>query len=233
MSGGSSGKPPSSGGEVQKLPPKLPETPKTPNNPRLELYQAALNSDKAALQAIVKGIGQGPDDSNTLPDIAKHPEKLLVLAIFEGHQEAVDMLLKEQTINAALEKQKNDAGKTMLHMVVEQKKECTKLADVLAVILTFGINMNAKETNEQCTALHLAACDGHEQVVELLLNHGATVDKQDNRNNTALHYATRVGNEEIVNMLLDKHAKVNKINAAGDTAFHIGHFFLLGGAFRP
>jgi ankyrin repeat protein len=56
------------------------------------------------------------------------------------------------------------------------------------------------------TALYLAARDGHEKVVEMLLKAEAEVNIRDDRGVTALHLAESVGNKEVV-MLLKANAK--------------------------
>lgn len=52
--------------------------------------------------------------------------------------------------------------------------------------------MNIK-TNHERTALHAATDEGYEDIVELLLTHGAGVNSQDVDGWTALHLATSKG----------------------------------------
>ena len=59
------------------------------------------------------------------------------------------------------------------------------------------------------SALMLAAFNGHTQVVELLLSHGAEVNLCDNAGRTALIYAASGSNEVTVELLLEKQANVN------------------------
>ena len=54
--------------------------------------------------------------------------------------------------------------------------------------------------------LHLAARQGHESVVQLLLNRGASIDAPDKDNETPLHMAARQGHEPVARLLLDQGA---------------------------
>ncbi|RPB22051.1 ankyrin, partial [Terfezia boudieri ATCC MYA-4762] len=60
------------------------------------------------------------------------------------------------------------------------------------------------------TALHLAAENGHLEVVKVLLDKGATMDATTwYKNRTALHMAAENGHLEVVKVLLDKGATIN------------------------
>ena len=54
-----------------------------------------------------------------------------------------------------------------------------------------------------------AASEGHERVVELLMQHGAEVELQDNDRWTALMVAARSGHERVVELLLQHDAEIN------------------------
>ena len=56
------------------------------------------------------------------------------------------------------------------------------------------------------------------EIVKLLLNAGADIDKQDNHGDTALIYAAIKNNIEIVKLLLNSGADIDKQNNNGDTA---------------
>ncbi|KAM4063790.1 ankyrin repeat domain-containing protein [Hirsutella rhossiliensis] len=66
-------------------------------------------------------------------------------------------------------------------------------------------------------ALHVAVCGGNEDMVRLLLDHGADIAKRDSRGNTALHVAAAMGSEIVVKLLLRKTADPDEANLMGQT----------------
>ncbi|XP_031629643.1 uncharacterized protein LOC116344921 [Contarinia nasturtii] len=53
------------------------------------------------------------------------------------------------------------------------------------------------------TALHLAACEGHENIVVLLINYGADVNSKNDIGETTLTMAIQKGHYNIVNLLIE------------------------------
>jgi len=81
--------------------------------------------------------------------------------------------------------------------------------------------INDRLTNENGkTLLIWAAKSGHELVVEVLLEFGAFVDKQDSDQNTALSWAVYRGHEEIADQLFKVKADVNKSDSQYNTPLH-------------
>jgi hypothetical protein len=74
------------------------------------------------------------------------------------------------------------------------------------------------------TPLHYAAVQGHREVLELLVAHGADVNAQDVRGATAFHFAVVFGRQSSAAFLSSESScpgvDVNRGNAAGDTAAH-------------
>ena len=68
------------------------------------------------------------------------------------------------------------------------------------------------------TALMGAARYGQEQVVGLLLQRGAEINKQDSDGWIALTFAANNGHERVVELLLQHGAEVNLQSSIGDTA---------------
>jgi ankyrin repeat protein len=77
------------------------------------------------------------------------------------------------------------------------------------------------------TPLHKAACWGHDAILQLLLNHGASVNAVNKEGDTPLHDAAREGHVDILQLLLNHGASVNAVNNHGDTPLHhaasLGH----------
>jgi len=67
------------------------------------------------------------------------------------------------------------------------------------------------------TPLHLAAKEGHEDIVEMLLAHGAEVNAGDASGDTALSYAAAGGHLDVAQVLLDHKANVNSRGSMGMT----------------
>lgn len=68
------------------------------------------------------------------------------------------------------------------------------------------------------TALHIAVNIGNESMVQLLLDKGADVGRQDRQGKTALFLAAESGHEKIARRLLEKSADSNRTDNCGRTA---------------
>ena len=96
--------------------------------------------------------------------------------------------------------------------------------------LTDGINVDIRNyrccTYEKAPALICAACSEQSEIVELLLDEGASVDGRDRQSGgTALIWAANKGNLPIVRLLVEAGANVNAFTEIGqDTALHWASF---------
>ena len=70
------------------------------------------------------------------------------------------------------------------------------------------------------TALHKAVSGGYNDIVQLLLTKGASIDAVDKENNTPLHHAARYDHTSIVELLLSKGASIEAKNEYLDTPLH-------------
>ncbi len=63
-----------------------------------------------------------------------------------------------------------------------------------------------------------AAQNGHDKIVQLLLDHGAGIDDKSGNSNTPLMEASRYGRVLTVKLLIKQGADVNERNGRGETA---------------
>jgi len=152
---------------------------------------------------------------------------LFMLLAKKGQNEVVEYLLEK---GADLNRQK---FKTPFHLACEKghlslvQLLIEKGVDVNKPVI-FRDNFNEKELenlppgfkHEPGTPLQLAAEEGHEEVVRLLLSKGAKVNQTTRANRTALHFAVENQQLLIIKLLLKKGANI-KIKSFGKTATHI------------
>src|SRR5581483_2432582 len=85
-------------------------------------------------------------------------------------------------------------------------------------LIKIGVAIDKQDETNGSTALMWAAQQGHADIVELLLNAGADVNKQNNNGDTALIFATDKGHTAIAELLLKARANINKQNQYDTTA---------------
>ena len=79
----------------------------------------------------------------------------------------------------------------------------------------------SKATELRNSPLHEASKYGRANVVEILLEYGASVFQMNNLGNTAMHIASENGYFGIVDYLLEHKAKINSLNYVRDTPLHL------------
>lgn len=72
------------------------------------------------------------------------------------------------------------------------------------MLLQYGANVNARTRCGRATALHRAATQGHDRVVESLLKYGADADLMDADGCTALHRALIAARASICKILIPR-----------------------------
>ncbi|KAF0920068.1 hypothetical protein E2562_032758 [Oryza meyeriana var. granulata] len=85
------------------------------------------------------------------------------------------------------------SGDTSLYAFIAVEESNTEL---LNDIIRYGGDVN-RARRDGTTALHRAVCDGNVQMAELLLEHGADIDKQDSNGWTPRALADQQGHDEI------------------------------------
>ncbi|XP_069021537.1 caskin-2-like isoform X1 [Embiotoca jacksoni] len=153
----------------------------------------------------------------------------LHLAAQYGHYEVSEMLLQHQS-NPCLV---NKAKKTPLDLACEfgrVKVAQLLLSSNMVVALLEG---ERKEPTDSAftTPLHLAARNGHKDIIRLLLNAGIDINKT-TKSGTALHEASLYGKTEVVRLLLDAGVDVNIRNTYNQSALDIVNQFTTSHASR-
>ncbi|XP_034045747.1 caskin-2-like isoform X2 [Thalassophryne amazonica] len=146
----------------------------------------------------------------------------LHLAAQYGHFEVSEMLLQHQSNPCLL----NKAKKTPLDLACEfgrVKVAQLLLSSNMVVALLEG---ERKEPTDSAftTPLHLAARNGHKDIIRLLMKAGIDINKT-TKSGTALHEAALYGKTEVVRLLLDAGVDVNIRNTYNQTALDIVNQF--------
>jgi TonB family protein len=97
----------------------------------------------------------------------------------------------------------------------------TGQAKAIRELLSGSKEVNVDSTDEDgWTPLMYAANAGHDAVVELLLNAGASHHLENDLGETALHLAAKNGNTEVTRLLLEQGADFSVRDAAGRTPLY-------------
>lgn len=103
----------------------------------------------------------------------------------------------------------------------------------------FDYDVNKEESGNGFTALHFAATNGYLGIVEILLENGAIIDKENIHGYTPLYRAAQNGHLDVVKLLVEKGADIYKKAKNGWNSFfasifsgqlHVMIFFLEKGA---
>lgn len=77
-----------------------------------------------------------------------------------------------------------------------------------------------RNTRDRTAQLFLAARNGHDDCMQLLIEAGADVSQPDSEGETALHHAAKDGWDKCVKLLIEEGADVNHPDIKGETALH-------------
>nr|XP_014347992.1 PREDICTED: ankyrin-1-like isoform X2 [Latimeria chalumnae] len=125
----------------------------------------------------------------------KEKKTSLHVAAAEGHSDVVELMLAKKAKFGA----KDMDGCTPMHYASIQGN-----TEVVKALLAAGKNKNVDDKNVwRKTSLHLAAECGHNDMAELLLSSGASLNSLDNNRDTPLHSACRAGDLPTVQMLVN------------------------------
>lgn len=137
-------------------------------------------------------------------------------AAYEGHANIVALLVDAGGDLNAIDR----SGNTALHRAAGEGLEKNCSLGIIELLFSHGANPDI--ANEHgLTALHIAAKDGHDEIVESLLTYNANVHAREGVAWTALHRAACNGFESIAKLLLAHNADVNAQTSYGSTALHL------------
>uniref|UniRef100_A0A8C6MHZ1 Caskin-2 n=1 Tax=Nothobranchius furzeri TaxID=105023 RepID=A0A8C6MHZ1_NOTFU len=153
----------------------------------------------------------------------------LHLAAQYGHYEVSEMLLQHQSNPCLVNKTK----KTPLDLACEfgRAKVVQLLLSSNMVVALLEGERKEQTDSAYTTPLHLAARNGHKDVIRLLLKAGIDINKT-TKSGTALHEASLYGKTEVVRLLLDAGVDVNIRNTYNQTALDIVNQFTTSHASR-
>ncbi|XP_030610594.1 caskin-2 isoform X2 [Archocentrus centrarchus] len=147
-----------------------------------------------------------------------------------GHYEVSEMLLQHQSNPCLM----NKAKKTPLDLACEfGRVKVTQLllsSNMVAALLE-GEGGNNSLDSPSTTPLHLAARNGHKDIIKLLLKAGIDINRA-TKAGTSLHEAALYGKTDVVRLLLDAGINVNMRNTYNQTALDIVNQFTTSTASR-
>ncbi|XP_021374947.1 caskin-2-like [Mizuhopecten yessoensis] len=151
-------------------------------------------------------------------ELAKEGETPIHLACQHGHFDVVNLLLLHHANPTVVNKE----WKTPLDLACEFGRY--RVVDLLLRSnLCAGLLAESPSDmidNNRTTCLHLAAKNGHIEIIRLLLQAGVNINRSTLRG-TCLHEAALCGKTEVVRLLLDCGVDVNKSNSYDQTALDI------------
>jgi len=146
--------------------------------------------------------------------------KALLTHIFRKDYDSLRAALTRENVNS-----RDKGGMTLLMRAVLDDDDTPEMVKFL---LSHGAEVDAHDTDQEWTALHLAARDQKAAIVRALLDGGSQVDSLDVFGNTPLWRAIADGgsNPVVVEMLLRAGADPRKKNSDGlspiDVAIRLG-----------
>ena len=165
------------------------------------LQLAAKHGHKSVVWLLLKN-GANVNTENKSGETALH------WAARNGHTTIVELLL----MNRANVMTKDNEGWSALDWAVVGGEN-----DVVKVLLEHGVDAEKDGRNK---ALCLAAEEGHEVTVQMLLDNGANVNAKDWLGSTALDWAAPGGHEMTVRVLLQNGCNLYSRDAYENTALH-------------
>jgi ankyrin repeat protein len=165
------------------------------------LHVAAQSGDLPKARAIIM---DDPSSVNVWDPEGRTP---LSVAAQAGRLDLVTLLVDK---GAPIDARANYRGAPASTMAFYEDPATVKLLRVKAPVQEVG-----------ATPLHIAAKEGHLDVVRFLLERGAAVDGNNDDAGTPLSSAAAGGHVDIIRVLLDKGARIDATDASGATPLHL------------
>ena len=179
-----------------------------------ELYSplhSACSGGRLACTSIL--VEQGM--SVNMPD--NHGRTPIMYAIDSGHLEAVQWMIRKGADYRVVDR----FGNTTLHFLSDRYNS----GEICSYLLELMTNEERSRTVAAVNSagdqpLHRAARFGNAELVALLLNSRAQVNRVGRRGRTPLHYAARHSHAPLITRLVSANAEINVRDGTGRTALH-------------
>lgn len=172
-----------------------------------DFTKAAKFDDVSEVQSLLKA-GLSP---NTL-DPKGNP--MLIVAIRDKSKKVTDLLLANPATNVNLA---NKSGENALMMAAFDGD--------LPTVKMLVLEKKASVNKQGWAPIHYAATNGHLQIVQFLMAHGARVNAFSPSETTPLMMSIGSGNDDLIKYLLDNGADLSLRNHEGYTAIDIAQLF--------
>ncbi|KAJ3564760.1 hypothetical protein NP233_g8076 [Leucocoprinus birnbaumii] len=211
--------------------------------PLRDLLETILERNSKKLGKILLSLGRSDDDK-----VAEYLVGLGAPACFEDKSSGDTVILAAKRgrvkMVSVLIKNDDDFDKPRLEAVADAIRESgvcladptlSKDAQLLRVAVGLGAGKMVQDLivdkiengwidvadshGEQL--IHLAASNGHDNVIRILLDKGANIEAPNKNSKTPIHLAALNGHAGVVNLLLDAGAKINARDSNGQTPIHL------------
>jgi len=183
------------------------------------LRAAARNGDGKIVDTLLKA-GADPNARSPRPLHSAPPQEFGMTPLHFASRHGDAILVGRLLAAGADPNLKEEEVGTALHIAARDGH-----GSVVNALLTCGADVDARDGFE-ATPLHLASI-WHNEIIPLLLAHGASANVTDLHGNTPLHYVALMGQKEAAQVLLASGARANARNLRGQTplaaAKHRGH----------
>uniref|UniRef100_G1RDA4 CASK interacting protein 1 n=1 Tax=Nomascus leucogenys TaxID=61853 RepID=G1RDA4_NOMLE len=193
------------------------------------LHHAALNGNTELISLLLEAQAAVDIKDNKGKTAPSHPLRLALRSGLRSQHPPIpqvgfgsEMLLQHQSNPCMVD----NSGKTPLDLAVVQ----LLLSSNMCAALLEPRPGDATDPNGT-SPLHLAAKNGHIDIIRLLLQAGIDINRQ-TKSGTALHEAALCGKTEVVRLLLDSGINAHVRNTYSQTALDIVHQFTTSQASR-